>query len=102
MSNPNLSATDMRNLLEMVINAPVGSYANAMQKQGLVNKFVELHNQAQRGARVDALSASEAATVDKMRSDAAAAAAPAKPTKPATTAPKPANLRGGSVSAPKT
>jgi hypothetical protein len=57
----------MHTLLEMVINAPVGSYINAIQRQPLVNKFVEIHNQVQQGARIDVLSAAEASAVDVMR-----------------------------------
>ena len=95
MANPNLNASEMKQLLEMVINAPVGSYINAMAKQPLVNKFVELHNQAQKGARVDALTAAEAVAVDAVRAQAAKAAQPAQ-NQPG----KPANLRGGKVVGP--
>jgi hypothetical protein len=91
MANPNLSAADMSHLLEMVINAPVGSYINAVSRQPLVNRFIELHNQVKQGARVDALNAAEAASVDAVRANAAKAAAPAQTNKPG----KPANLQGG-------
>lgn len=67
MSNPNLSPDEVHVLLEMVINAPLGSFANAMQRQPLINKFIDLRNQAHTGARVDALSVEEAIAVDKIR-----------------------------------
>jgi hypothetical protein len=77
MANPNLSKADLKNLLEMVINAPVGSYINAVSRQPLVNRFVEFHNQIQQGARADALSPAEVAAVDAVRNNAAKAAQPA-------------------------
>jgi len=57
----------MHTLLEMVINSPVGSYINAIQRQPLVNKFVELHNAVQQGGCLAVLSPYEANAVATLR-----------------------------------
>ena len=95
MPNPDISPAEIKTLLEMVINSPVGSYVNALQRQPLVNKFVALHNAVQAGARVDALTPQEAAQVDILRTK------PAKPAAPANRPGRPANLRGGTVVGPQ-
>lgn len=94
MANPNISAAEMKTLLEMVINSPVGSYINALQRQPLVNKLVEAHNGVAAGGRLDVLSPQEAAQVDNLRLKAAK---PAPQNKPG----KPADLRGGTVVGPQ-
>jgi hypothetical protein len=67
MASQNISPAEMHTLLEMIINSPVGSYINALRRQPLVNKFVELHNAVQKGAILDALSATEAEAVAVLR-----------------------------------
>lgn len=93
MSNPNISAAETQVLLEMVINSPVGSYVNAMQRQPLVNKFVSVLNGVKGGGRLDVLAPAEAAAVDNLR---AKAAQPVPQNRPG----KEANLRGGAVAGP--
>jgi hypothetical protein len=100
MANPNISAGEMRALMEMIINTPVGSYVNALTKQPLVNKFVEAHNQVVTGCRLDVLNAAEAAAVDMVRRNAAQPAQPAQPAKPAAPG-KTADMRGGKVFGPQ-
>ncbi len=81
MANPNISPAEVKTLLEMVINSPVGSYVNAMARQPLVNKLVGVHNDVHAGGRLDVLSAQEAASIDLLRTKAAAPAQnrPGKP-----------------------
>jgi len=79
MATQSITPAEMHTLLEMVINSPVGSYINAMQRQPLVNKFVELHNRVQAGARIDALDPAEVSAVDVLRVAKLAQTAPAQP-----------------------
>ena len=62
-----MEAQELSRILELAVNSPIGSYAQSLQHKPLIDKFVRLHNQVAQGARLDALSAKEAALVDAMR-----------------------------------
>ena len=62
-----MEAQELSRILELVVNSPIGSYAQSLQHKPLIDKFVRLHNQVAQGARLDALSEKEAALVDAMR-----------------------------------
>lgn len=62
-----MDTKELSRILELAVNAPIGSYADALQHKPLIDKFVGLLNQVSKGARIDALSEKEAALVDAMR-----------------------------------
>lgn len=62
-----MEATELNRILELVVNSPIGSYAQSLQHKPLIDKLVGLYNRVAQGARLDALSAKEAALVDAAR-----------------------------------
>ena len=62
-----MNKQDLGRILELAVQAPIGSYADALQHKPLIDKFVGLFNRIAEGSRLDVLNAKEAALVDAMR-----------------------------------
>jgi hypothetical protein len=59
-----MEAAELTRVLELAVNAPIGSYADALQHKPIFDKLVKLVN-AQ--GRLDVLNKKEAAMVDALR-----------------------------------